>query len=90
MDKSMVFDKSRENMITIYYATLTELEKSNIVSDKETLSCIVEKVNKQRRNKILRCKNEKDKLRSLVAGLLLRFGLALTIAFATIPFAKTD
>lgn len=71
----MVFEESRENMITIYYATLTELEKSNIVSDKETLSCIVEKVNKQRRNKILRCKNEKDKLRSLVAGLLLRFGL---------------
>lgn len=33
------------------------------------------KVNKQRREKILCCKNEQDKLRSLMAGLLLRFAL---------------
>lgn len=32
-------------------------------------------VKKQRRDKILRCKNKKDKLRSLFAGLLLRFAL---------------
>lgn len=62
-------------MIKIYYANVADFEKKCIVSDNEIFSCMVEKVNKQRRNKILRCKNEKDKLRSLIAGLLLRFAL---------------
>ena len=56
-------------MVKIYYAD------TSLVKDASVFEQLYEKVNIQRRSKILRCKNKEDKCRSLVAGLLLRFAI---------------
>ena len=56
-------------MIKIYCARIDEIDTVFLFER------LLEQVNTQRREKILRCHNEKDKLRSLVAGLLLRYAL---------------
>ena len=70
-------------MIKVYYTKIKELAefcKAKQETDCKE-DCICEKamsdnlVNKQRRSKILRCKNKEDKLRSLMVGLLLRYAL---------------
>lgn len=55
-------------MLKLYYANINQI-------DGEKFHILFEKVNMQRREKILRCKNEKDKHRSLLAGYLLRIAL---------------
>ena len=68
-------------MVKVYYTKIGEWtgfdgqKEERAVSDSKNQPCILKKVNEQRRSKILRCKNKKDKLRSLIAGLLLRFAL---------------
>ena len=76
-------------MIKVYYAKLEELTNNcNTCKDCEcflyetteiSYRCPIEKllnqVNSQRRKKVFRCKNKKDKMRSLLTGLLLRFAL---------------
>lgn len=53
-------------MLKLYYANIEQLHDENL------FLALFEKVNTQRREKILRCKNENDKHRSLLAGYLLR------------------
>ena len=47
----------------------------SLVSDPEVFQYYFEKMDEQRREKILRCKNEKDKLCSLLAGVFLKYAL---------------
>lgn len=48
------------------------------------------KVNEQRRAKVLRCKNEDDKKRTLLAGLALRYGLEqMGLSYDALEFAQT-
>ena len=54
-------------MVKIYYAD------TSAVKDASVFEQLYEKINVQRRSKILRCKNKEDRYRSLVAGLLLRY-----------------
>lgn len=56
-------------MLKLYYAD-TSLVENQMVFDN-----LMEKVNEQRRRKVLRCKNEEDKKRSLLVGVLLRHAL---------------
>lgn len=56
-------------MLKIYYGHI-QLVKDQLVFDKW-----FEKMNSQRKEKILRCQNDVDKQRSLLAGILLNFGL---------------
>lgn len=46
-----------------------------LVKDQQVFDKWFEKMNSQRKEKILRCHNEVDKQRSLLAGILLNFGL---------------
>ena len=68
-------------MIKVYYTNIKELSEFCKVKQKCESDCICEcvladnRVNEQRRSKILRCKNKEDKLRSLMVGLLLRYAL---------------
>lgn len=56
-------------MLKVYYANIC------LLKEKAVFHTIFEKVNIQRREKVLRCKNETDKLRSLMSGYLLRVAL---------------
>lgn len=56
-------------MLKLYYANIS------LIENQEIFGHLLEKMNKQRREKILRCKNEKDKLRSLMTGYVLRLAL---------------
>ena len=56
-------------MLKLCYANIEQLYDENV------FLTLFEKVNTQRREKILRCKNENDKYRSLLAGYLLRVAL---------------
>lgn len=56
-------------MLKLYYANI------DLIKDESVFCELLEKVNIQRREKVLRCKQEKDKLRSLMAGYLLRIAL---------------
>lgn len=56
-------------MLKIYYGHI------KLVKDQQVFDKWFEKMNSQRRDKILRCQNEVDKQRSLLAGILLNFGL---------------
>lgn len=56
-------------MLKCYWAEIALLEKT------EVFDFWFEKVNSQRREKVLRCKNQKDKQRSLMAGVVLRQAL---------------
>lgn len=71
-------------MLKLYYAN-TSLFKNEGVFD-----IFLEKVNEQRRKKVLRCKNDKDKQCSLLAGMLLMFGLEqLGIDYEKLEFSVT-
>ena len=62
----------------------------SLVEDTQTFEFWLEKVNSQRREKVLHCKNEKDKQRSLVAGMLLRHALEQEgISYEDAVFSKT-
>lgn len=61
--------KNMEHDVIIYYANVNPLALEDVFSDK------MKNVNKQRRNKILRCSHKIDQMRSLGAGLLLRYAL---------------
>ena len=56
-------------MLKIYYGHI-QLVKDQLVFDRW-----FEKMDVQRREKVLRCKNDTDKKRSLLAGILLQFGV---------------
>ncbi|MBQ2900313.1 MAG: 4'-phosphopantetheinyl transferase superfamily protein [Agathobacter sp.] len=56
-------------MLKLYYGHI------KLVKDPEQFDKWFEKMDGQRKDKILRCKNEVDKQRSLLAGILLHFGL---------------
>jgi len=56
-------------MLKIYYGHI-QLVRDPLVFDKW-----FEKMNSQRKEKILRCQNDVDKQRSLLAGILLNFGV---------------
>ena len=56
-------------MLKLYYGNI------QLVSDQQTFEKWLNKVDSQRREKVLRCKNELDKSRSLLAGVLLQFGV---------------
>ena len=56
-------------MLKLYYGNI-ELVKNQQICDHW-----LKKMNHQRREKVLRCKNEDDKRRSLLAGILLYLGL---------------
>lgn len=56
-------------MLKLYYGHI------QLVKDQKVFDKWLEKMNKERREKVLRCRNEEDKQRSLLAGILLKFGL---------------
>lgn len=56
-------------MLKLYYGNI------QMVKDPQVFDKWFEKMDPQRKDKILRCKNELDKQRSLLAGILLTFGL---------------
>lgn len=56
-------------MLKIYYGNI-QLVKNQNIFDKW-----LKKMDDKRREKVLRCKNEEDKYRSLLAGILLHFGV---------------
>ena len=56
-------------MVKLYYAN------TNLVQEPEIFENYLSKVNTQRREKVLRCKQESDRRRSLLAGVLLRYAL---------------
>lgn len=71
-------------MLKYYCANITLLE------DEEKFEFWLENVTLQRREKVLRCKNRKDQQRSLLAEILLRYGLEKEgISYANIEFSKS-
>lgn len=48
---------------------------TGLITDKQVFDLFFSRMKKQRRTKVLRCKNEKDRLCSLLAGVLLRHGM---------------
>jgi len=56
-------------MLKLYYANI------GLLNDEQVFQSVLEKVNVQRREKVLRCKQKKDQIRSLLAGYLLRIAL---------------
>ena len=56
-------------MLKLYYASI------HLIRDNQVFDALLEKVNIQRREKVLRCKQENDRRRSLLAGYLLRVAL---------------
>ncbi len=56
-------------MLKLYYGHI------RLVKDQQVFDKWLEKMNNERREKVLRCKNEVDKQRSLLAGILLNFGV---------------
>lgn len=56
-------------MLKLYYGHI------QLVKDQKVFDKWLEKMNNERREKVLRCRNEEDKQRSLLAGILLKFGL---------------
>ena len=72
-------------MLKYYCANIALLE------DKEKFDFWMEQINTKRREKVLRCKNQKDKERSLLAGVLLRYGLENEgISYESVTFSKTE
>ena len=71
-------------MLKLYYAD------TSMVSKQDVFERYMKQMNEQRRQKVLRCKNEEDKLCSLLAGVLLRYGLEeLGLDYDTLVFAVT-
>lgn len=56
-------------MLKLYYANI------QLIQEPEVFDKYLKKMNIHRRNKVLRCKNDTDKMRSLLAGVLLREAL---------------
>ena len=56
-------------MLKLYVAN------TKLISNQAVFDSFINKMNEQRRAKVLRCKNEEDRLCSLLAGVLLRHGL---------------
>lgn len=56
-------------MLKLYYAN------TDLIANEDVFHNLLNKMNKQRSRKVLRCKNEEDKLCSLLAGVLLRYAL---------------
>lgn len=72
-------------MVHVFYARIDDFLVENHIQKNIVLLC------KQRRDKILRCKNAKDKARSMTAGLLLRQALiTVGLDYETLHFATTE
>ncbi|MGN1155333.1 MAG: 4'-phosphopantetheinyl transferase family protein [Agathobacter sp.] len=72
-------------MMRLYVAEIGCLDDSRVF---ESYLC---KVNEQRRTKVLRCKNEEDRKRTLLAGALLSFGLEREgLCYEDLEFATTS
>lgn len=72
-------------MVKVYYGNISPVKESEIFQQ-----CL-ERVDERRRNKISRCKQNGDKYRSLLAGVLLRYGLEQEgIAYETVVFAENS
>lgn len=72
-------------MLKCYWADIALLEKPQVFEK------WLNKVKMQRREKVLRCKHIKDKQRSLMAGVLLRFALEREgISYEEAEFSKTE
>ncbi len=72
-------------MIKIYYANTEVLYEESVFEQ------LFDRVNMQRRSKILRCKNKEDKCRSLASGVLLRYALEQAgIDYATAAFGTGE
>lgn len=56
-------------MLKVYYGHI------QLVQDQQVFDKWLKKMDSNRRDKVLRCKNEVDKQRSLLAGILLQYGL---------------
>lgn len=56
-------------MLKVYYGHI------QLIKDQQVFDKWLKKMDSNRRDKVLRCKNEVDKQRSLLAGILLQFGL---------------
>ncbi len=70
-------------MVRLYYGNI------NLVKEPEVFDRFFKKMNTQRRNKILRCKNDEDKYRSLLAGILLKYGLEqLGLSYDSLMFSE--
>lgn len=80
--------QGKANMLKCFWAEIALLEES------EAFAHWFEKVTMQRREKVLRCKNKKDKQRSLLSGVLLRKALEtegfsyVELEFSTTPEGK--
>lgn len=59
-------------MLNLYYGHI------RLVQEPFVFDTWFEKMNQERKEKILRCQNEEDKQRSLLAGILLQYGLEQT------------
>ena len=72
-------------MLKLYYANIALLEE-NIVFEEW-----FDKMNAKRKEKILRCKVEKDKKRSLMAGILLKHALESEgLCYETLEFSREE
>lgn len=72
-------------MLKLYYA------KTDLVKEQKVFDALFEKMNAQRKEKILRCKNESDKQRSLLAGYLLKLALEQEgYSYEILTFSKTE
>lgn len=69
MDSSVLFSWGEAYLLKLYYANI------NLLQEQEIFEKWLEKVNKQRREKVLRCKQDSDRNRALLAGILLRKSL---------------
>ena len=56
-------------MLRLYFANICLVEEQQVFDE------WFQKVDSQRKDKIVRCKNKEDKQRSLLAGILLKYGL---------------
>lgn len=71
-------------MVKLYYAD------TSLVEDPKVFELLIKQMNTQRRNKILRYKNEQDKNRSLLAGYLLKQALEEEgYSYETLAFSQT-
>ena len=72
-------------MLKLYYAD------TRLIKDQQMFDVIFEKMHMQRREKILRCKNEEDKKCSLLVGYLLRIALEEAgYSYDELEFSQTE
>lgn len=71
-------------MLKLYYAN------TDLIADKDVFNKLLNKMNKQRSRKVLLCKNEENKLCSLLAGVLLRYALEVQgLVYEKLEFSVT-